>query len=116
MPSIFEQVFRWVSNAFVLPGSEIKNQDSLSCRLPVVSIDHFRYELISQLRRAAEQGATKILITSDELCQSIRMGKASTDACCEAMQAEMKPGDVLLVEQSSGAGMTVRYLLPRPGP
>jgi hypothetical protein len=59
----------------------------------VVSIDHF---------------------TSDELCQSIRMGKASTDACCEAMQAEMKPGDVF-VEQRSGAGMTVRYLLPRPG-
>jgi hypothetical protein len=29
------------------------------------------------------------------------------------MQAEMEPGDILLVERASGAGMTVRYLLPR---
>jgi hypothetical protein len=29
------------------------------------------------------------------------------------MQAEMKPGDILLVERANGAGMTVRYLLPR---
>jgi hypothetical protein len=35
----------------------------------VVSSDHFRQELISQLRRAAAQGATTIVITSDELCQ-----------------------------------------------
>jgi len=27
----------------------------------------------------------------------------------------MKPGDVLLVESANGAGMTVRYLLPRGG-
>jgi hypothetical protein len=80
----------------------------------VVSIDHFRHELISQLRRAAAKGATSIVITSGELCQSIRMGKSSTNACCEAMQAEMKPGDVL-IDQSSGAGMIVRYLLPRTG-
>jgi hypothetical protein len=50
-----------------------------------VSSDHFRQALISQLRRAAAQGATKIVITSDELCQSIRMGKSSTRACCEVM-------------------------------
>jgi hypothetical protein len=29
------------------------------------------------------------------------------------MQAEMKPGDTLLIERANGAGMTVRYLLPR---
>jgi hypothetical protein len=29
------------------------------------------------------------------------------------MQDEMKPGDVLLLERTNGAGMTVRYLLPR---
>jgi hypothetical protein len=33
--------------------------------------------------------------------------------CCDAMQAEMKPGDTLLIERANGAGMTVRYLLPR---
>ena len=27
---------------------------------------------------------------------------------CDAMRSEMKPGDVLLVEQASGPGMTVR--------
>jgi hypothetical protein len=77
----------------------------------VVSIDHFRHEMISQLRRAAAKGATSIVITSRELCQSIRMGKSSTNACCEAMQAEMKPGDVL-VDQSSGAGSRLRLLKP----
>jgi hypothetical protein len=29
------------------------------------------------------------------------------------MQEEIKAGDVLLVERTNGAGMTVRYLLPR---
>jgi hypothetical protein len=29
------------------------------------------------------------------------------------MEAEMKLGDVLLIERATGAGMTVRYLLPR---
>lgn len=31
---------------------------------------------------------------------------------CDAMQAEMKPGDTLLVERANNAGMTARYLLP----
>jgi hypothetical protein len=29
------------------------------------------------------------------------------------MEAEMKLGDILLVERASGVGMTVRYFLPR---
>jgi hypothetical protein len=29
------------------------------------------------------------------------------------MEAEVKLGDTLLVERTNGAGMTVRYLLPR---
>jgi hypothetical protein len=32
------------------------------------------------------------------------------------MQAEVKPGDAVLVEQTSGSGMTVRYQLPRAAP
>jgi hypothetical protein len=43
------------------------------------------------------------------------MGNLSTDACCDAMEAETKPGDVVVVARSLGAGMTVRYLLPRAG-
>jgi hypothetical protein len=81
----------------------------------LVSVDHFRQELIAHLRSAAEQGATKIVITSGELCRSIRLGNHSTQACCEAMQEEVRPGDVVLVEPTTGAGMTVRYLLPRGG-
>jgi hypothetical protein len=79
----------------------------------MVSIDHFAQELNSQLRKAAEQGATTILITSIELCRSIRGSGQSTQACCEAMQAEVKPGDDVLVDQDSGSGMAVRYRLPR---
>jgi hypothetical protein len=31
-----------------------------------------------------------------------------------AMQAEFKPGDTMILDRTNGAGMTVRYLLPRP--
>jgi hypothetical protein len=79
----------------------------------LVSIDHFAHELTSQLRHAAEQGATTIVITSGELCSFIRKAGNWTEACCEAMQAEVKPGDDVLVEQGRGSGMTVRYRLPR---
>jgi hypothetical protein len=80
----------------------------------VVSTDHFRHELITQLRRAAEEGATTVVVTSADLCRSIRNANNSMDACYEAMQAEIKPGDVVL-DQISGNAMAIRYLLPRPG-
>jgi hypothetical protein len=80
----------------------------------LVSFDHFAHELTSQLRDAAEQGATTIVITSGELCSSIHKAGRWTEACCEAMQAEVKPGDDVLIPQDSGSGMTVRYRLPRP--
>jgi hypothetical protein len=79
----------------------------------LVSIDHFAHELISQLRSAAEQGVTTIVISSGELCKSIRGSGHSTQACCEAMQAEVKPCDIVLVEHDRGSGMMVRYRLPR---
>jgi hypothetical protein len=79
----------------------------------MVSIDHFAHELRTQLKRAAEQGATNILIRTSELCRSVRMGTSSMDAGCDAMQNEIKPGDVVVLDRNSGAGMTVRYLLPR---
>jgi hypothetical protein len=80
----------------------------------VVSTDHFRHELTTQFRRAVEQGATTIVVASTDLCRSIRNANNSIDACFEAMQAEMKPGDVVF-DQGSGNEMAIRYLLPRLG-
>ena len=79
----------------------------------MVSVDHFRHELLMQLKDAADQGGTTIVITAGELCKKIRMGSSSTQACCEAMMAEVKPGDDVLVS-SNGAEMIIRYRLPRP--
>jgi UDP-N-acetylmuramyl pentapeptide synthase len=79
----------------------------------MVSADHFRHELLAQMGRAATQGRIDILVNSGELCRSIPRGSSSSASCCDAMQSEMKPGDTLLVERTHGAGMTVRYLLPR---
>jgi len=47
------------------------------------------------------------VVNSTELCGN---ANHSTQACCEAMEAEIKPA---VIEQNSGTGMTVRYLLPR---
>jgi hypothetical protein len=82
----------------------------------MVSSDHFRQELLAQLGRGANRGAIDMLINAGELYRSLGGYPGSTHgmpSCCDAMQAEMKPGDILLVERASGAGMTVRYLLPR---
>jgi hypothetical protein len=80
----------------------------------MVSSDHYRHELLAQLGRAAKQGHINIL-NSGELCRALRTftGTAGLDACCDAMQDEIKLGDFLLLERTSGAGMTVRYRLPR---
>jgi hypothetical protein len=79
----------------------------------MVSIDHFAHELRTQLRSAAAQGATNILISSSELCRSIRTESGSMDACCEAMQEEIKHGDIIVQGKGSGEGIIVRYKLPR---
>jgi hypothetical protein len=79
----------------------------------MVSTDHYRQELIAQFGRAAHDGRIDILINSGELCRSVRGGYGS-NSCCDAMQAEFKLGDTLLLDRTNGAGMTVRYLLPRP--
>jgi hypothetical protein len=82
----------------------------------LVSVDHFRQELLAQMGRAAHGGLIDVMINSGELYCSLGGypgSKHGTPSCCDAMQAEMKPGDVLIRDRSSGAGMTVRYLLPR---
>ena len=73
----------------------------------MVSIDHFRQELLVQLRRAATEGRIDILINSGELCRTIPA------SCCDAMQEELKSGDTLVLDRTNGPGMTVRYILPR---
>jgi hypothetical protein len=79
----------------------------------MVSTDHFRQELRAQLGRAATQGRIDVLINSGELCRSITRGSSGSASCCDAMQGEFKLGDTLLIDRTHGAGMTVRYRLPR---
>jgi hypothetical protein len=83
----------------------------------MVSADHFAQELRAQMSRAAKHGSIDIVINSGELYRSVSGYPGSTHgmpACCDAMPSEMMPGDILLVEQTGGPGMTVRYRLPRP--
>jgi hypothetical protein len=79
----------------------------------MVSTDHFRQGLLAQLGRAATQGRIDILINSGELCRSITRSSSGSASCCDAMQEEFKMGDTLLLDRTNGAGMTIRYLLPR---
>jgi hypothetical protein len=79
----------------------------------MVSIDHFRQELLVQLRRAATEGRIDILINSGELCRTIPGNCSWSASCCDAMQEELKSGDTLVLDRTNGAGMTIRYLLPR---
>jgi hypothetical protein len=82
----------------------------------MVSIDHFRRGLQAQMSRAATGGRIDVLINSGELYRSLGGYPGSTHgmpSCCDAMQAEMKLGHTMLLDRTSGAGMTIRYLLPR---
>jgi hypothetical protein len=82
----------------------------------MVSADHFRRGLLAQMGRATIAGQMDILINCGQLYRSLGGYPGSTHGmsfCCEAMQAEMKPGDTMILDRANGAGMTVRYLLPR---
>ena len=82
----------------------------------MVSTDHFRQELRTQMDRATKHGSPNVLINAPDLYKSAGGYPGSNNGmplCCDAMQDEMQPGDLLLIERSSGAGMTVRYFLPR---
>jgi hypothetical protein len=82
----------------------------------MVPIDHFRQGLQEQMGRAAHGGRMDVLINSWELFRSLGGYPGSTHgmpSCCDAMQAEMKLGDTMLLDRTSRAGMTVRYMLPR---
>jgi hypothetical protein len=68
---------------------------------------------INQRRQSGERRAAVILINSGELCRSVSRENFQATFSCDAMESEMKPGDTMLLDRTSGAGMTVRYLLPR---
>jgi hypothetical protein len=85
--------------------------------LRMVSADYFAQQLRAQLKKAAAQGETRAVITSGELYRSLGGYPGSMHgmpACCDAMRAEMKPGDNLLVDQPNRGTTTVCYRLPRP--
>jgi hypothetical protein len=68
------------------------------------------------MSRAFKGGLIDVLINSRELYHSLGGYPGSMHGmprCCNAMQDEMKPGDTLIIERASGAGITVRYRLPR---
>jgi hypothetical protein len=82
----------------------------------MVSTDYFRQGLLAQMGRAAHGGQIDVLINSGELYRSLGGypgSKHGMPSCCDAMQEEMKLGDTILLDRTSGVGMTVRYLLPR---
>jgi hypothetical protein len=82
----------------------------------MVSSDHIRQGLLEQMGRAAHGGRIDVLINSWDLLRSLDGYPSSAHgmpSCCDTMQAEMKLGDTMLLDRTSGAGMTVRYLLPR---
>jgi hypothetical protein len=82
----------------------------------MVSTDHFRQGLLAQMDRVFRSGRIDVLINSGELYRSLGGYPGALHGmpnCCEAMEDEMKSGDTRILERSNGAGMTVRYLLPR---
>jgi hypothetical protein len=82
----------------------------------MVSVEYFRQELQAQMSRATRGGLPDVMINSGTLYRSAGGYPGSMHGmplCCDAMQAEMKSGDILLVERTNHVGMTVRYLLPR---
>lgn len=81
----------------------------------MVSTDYFRRGLRAQFARARAQGQTNIRVNAGELHRLLG-GYPSSDhgmqTCRNAMQAELQPGDDLIVEKG-GAGLTICYQLPR---
>jgi hypothetical protein len=82
----------------------------------MASVGYFRLGLSAQLDRAAARNFADVLINCSELYRSLGGIHGSVHGmpfCSDAMEAEMVPGDIILVEKSNGAGLTVRYYLPR---
>ena len=70
-----------------------------------LTVDHDRAAIARDLAGVVERARQDGVI--------VFLHSAGGFLCCDAMEAEMKLGDVLLIGRVNGAGMTVRYLLPR---
>jgi hypothetical protein len=73
--------------------------------------------LRAQMARATIAGQLDVLINCGRLYRSLGGYPGfihGMPLCCDAMQAEFKPGDTMILDRTNGAGMTVRYLLPLP--
>lgn len=82
----------------------------------MVTIEYFRQGLLAQMDRAVHHGRIDVLINSGELYRLLGGYPGSAHGmpfCCDAMQAEMQLGDTLILDRTSGVGMTIRYMLPR---
>ena len=79
----------------------------------MVSLDHFKHELTVTLRQAHLAGAEDLLVNSTEFVGSVRRGTLNSDTCCQAMNDEMMPGDIVEHERDGSIGLTIRYQLPR---
>ncbi|WP_156179984.1 hypothetical protein [Bradyrhizobium sp. LTSPM299] len=82
----------------------------------MVSVDYFRQGLLAQMSRATKVGRIDVTIDSGQLLRELGGRPGSVHGmplCCEAMLAEMKPGDTLMAVRNNAAGMIVRYRLPR---
>ena len=81
----------------------------------MASADHFEQELLRQMGRA---GPSRSKAYRDQFRRVAALGDfprpaQQSPSCCDVMEHEMKSGDVLLVERSSKAGLTIRSRLPR---
>lgn len=80
----------------------------------MISFDHFRQELLSQMDQATKRGQKDIVINALELHVAVGVfPNPRNQTAADAMEAERKPGDVVLVERGNVTGLTIRYLLPR---
>jgi hypothetical protein len=82
----------------------------------MVSTDHFRRGLRAQLARASAHGSENVLVSAAELHRMLGGYPGSQhgmQACCDAMRAEVQPGDEFLAQRGGSSDLTVRYRLPR---
>ena len=79
----------------------------------MVSFDHFRQELQAQMDQATRRGQKDVVINCLELHVAVGVFPPRNQTAADVMESERKPGDIVLVERSNAAGLTIRYLLPR---
>jgi hypothetical protein len=79
----------------------------------MVSADHFGYELRQQLSEAAAKSASELLITSHDLCRSVRSGTVWLNAVAKRWSKKFGTATLLSrtgagTERPSGIGYRVR--------